>query len=365
MQNADSSAPMRLILRIATFFLLLSVMPGVRAGATPEPVHLKPALLESFERYVRLVDARNKGELGKGAPFLQVDSLPDERRAEAYAALRRGEVKIERLEARENGRKIETPGGLIHHWAGAVFIPGATLGETLALLQDYDHHEKYYAPDVQRSKILERDADHFRILLRFRRKKVITVVLNTEHDVHYFTDGARRAHSRSSATRIAEVEHHDEPGEREKPAGEDGGYLWRMETWWRMEERDAGTYVQSEVVSLTRNIPAGLGWLIGPFVHSIPRESLTFTLSATRDAVKKRQQERKSSRAEGAACRVPIYGPCRFTARNAEGRLWPTIFSSELRPAVFTTSNRCSSRRHTTSFSRNRWGWARTRISLE
>jgi hypothetical protein len=43
--------------------------------------------------------------------------------------------------------------------------------------------------------------------------------------------------------------------------------------------------VQSEVVSLTRDIPAGFGWLIGPFVTSIPRESLTFTLEATRKAV--------------------------------------------------------------------------------
>jgi len=28
-----------------------------------------------------------------------------------------------------------------------------------------------------------------------------------------------------------------------------------------------------------------LGWLIGPFVNSIPKETLTFTLEATRKAV--------------------------------------------------------------------------------
>jgi hypothetical protein len=58
-----------------------------------------------------------------------------------------------------------------------------------------------------------------------------------------------------------------------------------METWWRMEEKNEGVYVQSEVVSLTRNIPAGLGWMIGPFVTSVPKQSLTFTLEATRKAV--------------------------------------------------------------------------------
>jgi len=61
--------------------------------------------------------------------------------------------------------------------------------------------------------------------------------------------------------------------------------MWRMETWWRVEERDGSVYVQSEVASLTRDIPAGLGWMIKPFVMGIPKESLTFTLEATRKAV--------------------------------------------------------------------------------
>jgi hypothetical protein len=85
--------------------------------------------------------------------------------------------------------------------------------------------------------------------------------------------------------RIAEVENAGKSDEREKTPGDDGGFMWRMETWWRMEERDGGVYVQSEVASLTRNIPTGLGWMIGPFVNDIPRQSLTFTLVATRKAV--------------------------------------------------------------------------------
>src|SRR5260370_24614608 len=97
--------------------------------------------------------------------------------------------------------------------------------------------------------------DQLGIFLRFRRLKVITVVLNTEHDVDYFHDTPGHAHSRSSAVRIAEVENAGKSDEREKTPGDDGGYLWRMETWWRMEERDAAVYVHSEVASLTRAIP--------------------------------------------------------------------------------------------------------------
>jgi hypothetical protein len=35
---------------------------------------------------------------------------------------------------------------------------------------------------------------------------------------------------------------------------------------------------------LTRDIPAVIGWMIEPFVTGIPKESLTFTLEATRKA---------------------------------------------------------------------------------
>jgi hypothetical protein len=121
---------------------------------------------------------------------------------------------------------------------------------------------------------------------------VITVVLNTEHDVQYFHDAPGKAHSRSSAVRIAEVENAGESDEREKAPGDDDGFMWRMETWWRMEERDGGVYVQSEVASLTRDIPTGLGWMIKPFVTDIPKESLTFTLEATRKAVVARRAAR-------------------------------------------------------------------------
>jgi hypothetical protein len=234
---------------------------------------------------LQLTEARNAEELKRGNNLLWIDSLPDSQRAAAYAELKRGDVKMKKLETRENGEPIRCPGGMIHHWVGLIFIPGAKLDQVLGILEDYDRHSAYYTPDVERSKLESRDGDHFRVFLRFRRHKVITVVLNTEHDVQYYRDSPERAHSRSSAVRIAEVENPGESDEREKTPGDDGGFLWRMETWWRMEERNGGVYVQSEVASLTRNIPTGLGWLIGPFVTSIPRESLTFTLEATRKAV--------------------------------------------------------------------------------
>ena len=289
---AGHLAPMADVGRVAVFLfgVLLTLACGLSGsgGADPAAPNLKADTVAAFNKYVRLTEARNNDELQRGTNLLWVDGLQETERAPAYAALKRGEVKMRKLDTRESGDKIRCPGGMIHHWTGVVFIPGAKLPDVLQVLQDYDHHAQYYAPDVERSKIESRDGDHFLVFLRFRRHKVITVVLNTEHDVHYFRDSGTRAHSRSSATRTAEVENAGKSNEREKPPGEDGGFLWRMETWWRMEERDGGVYVQSEVVSLTRDIPAGLGWLIGPFVTSIPKETLTFTLEATRKAVEMR-----------------------------------------------------------------------------
>lgn len=262
--------------------LALALTP---AEADPAPVNLKPETVAAFDTYVKLTDARNTEELQRETNLLWIDRLNENERSQAYQALTRGEVKMQKLETRENGEKIRCPGGMIHHWVGVAFVAGAKLQDVLGVLQDYNHHAQYYAPDVEQSKIESHDSDHFLVFLRFRRHKVITVVLNTEHDVRYFRDSEAREHSRSSAVHVAEVENAGKANETEKPPGDDGGYLWRMETWWRMEERDGGVYVQSEVVSLTRDIPAGLGWLIGPFVTSIPKETLTFTLQATRKAV--------------------------------------------------------------------------------
>jgi hypothetical protein len=272
---------------VLTAFFIAASFEAMR-GAEPPAQKLQLETVAAFDHYVQLTDERNQTELNAGKDLLWIDTLPEAQRVQHYAALKRGEIEMERLTTLDQGKAIPCPGGMIHHWVGVAFLPGVRLGDVLDVLEDYNHQSTYYAPDVEQSRIESHDGDHFRVFLRFRRHKVITVVLNSEHEVNYFHDSTRRAHSRSSAVHIAEVENPGKPDEREKPPGDDGGFLWRMETWWRMEERDGGVYVQSEVASLTRDIPAGLGWLIGPFVTSIPKETLSFTLNATRKAVEEK-----------------------------------------------------------------------------
>ena len=242
---------------------------------------LKPATVAAFNEYVSQTEQRMSTEVNSGR-FLWIDTVPPLQRDDYDARLRKGEVITKQLQTLEEGRTIHVPDGLIHHWIGLVFIPGASLANTVALLQDYDQQHKFYAPEVERSRLIRRTGDNFHVYLRLRRKKVVTVVLNTEYDVHYTMLGNDRAYARSYSTRIAEVDHAGGAIETEKPIGNDSGFLWRLNSYWRFWQRDGGTYVQLEAISLTRDIPTGLGWLIRPLVTSVPQESLQFTLSHTR-----------------------------------------------------------------------------------
>jgi len=242
---------------------------------------LKPATVAAFDRYVSLTEQRMANEVNSDG-FLWIDTTAAEQRNTYYARLAKGEVLTKRLLTLENGRAIDVPDGLIHHWIGLVFIPGAALTQSIDLLQDYDSQYKHYAPEVERSRLIRRNGSDFHVYLRLRRKKVVTVVLNTDYDVHYTNLGTDRASARSYSTRIAEVEHAGDTNEIEKPVGNDSGFLWRLNSYWRFWQRDGGTYVQLEAISLTRDIPVGLGWLIRPFVTSVPQESLQFTLGLTR-----------------------------------------------------------------------------------
>jgi hypothetical protein len=253
----------------------------------PAPVKsadLKPETMAAYKRYLQITQANIDAELTRKDPYLWIDSLPTARRASNYSALRKGDLVIDRLETLDQGKTIPVPGGLVHHWIGTIFIPGATLAQTLEFMEDYNHKQDYFRPDIQRSKILRRDGDDFLVNLRFYKKQVITTVIDTDHQVHYHIVDSTHAWSRSHTTRIQEVEDPGETTEHLEPPGHDRGFLWSMDTYWRFQEKDGGTYVECQSLSLTRDIPTGLGWMVGPFVTSVPRESLTFTLVTARSA---------------------------------------------------------------------------------
>jgi hypothetical protein len=267
----------------SVFVVLILLLVAPFSSAT----ELKPKTRDAFDKYVRLTEERIKSEQEPGKPYLTIDELKPEERSAVLARLKNGEVVIERKRTLENGKEIDVPDGMIHHWMGIVFIPGTTLKKTLALEQDYDHHAQYYSPTVTRSKLVSRKGDDFKISYRVKQKKIITVVMDTDYDVLYESVSPTRERSRSISTRIQEIENAGEKIEKAKRVDDGNGFMWRLNSYWRMEERDGGVYVQCEAVSLSRDIPTGLGWMIKGFVESVPRESLMFTLGKTREALGK------------------------------------------------------------------------------
>ncbi|MCI0352695.1 MAG: hypothetical protein L0Z53_25015 [Acidobacteriales bacterium] len=261
----------KLIFLLATSTVWLCV--GFASAA-----ELKTKTTEAYDAYLVAAEQQIDREQAS-AQFFWGSVTPQEEK------LRAGEIIIQKGTVENNSGKV--PDGLVHHWSGFIFIPKVGISRLFSFLQDYDHHSQYYKPEVSRSKLLRREGDHFVAYLRFVKKKVITVVLDTEHDVNYTRLDAQRAYSRSHTTRVNEVESPGEPSERQKPVGQGGGYMWRMDTYWRYLEKDGGVYVRCDAVSLTRDIPTGLGWLIGPFITSIPRDSLNHTLNSTRLALGK------------------------------------------------------------------------------
>jgi hypothetical protein len=243
---------------------------------------LKAPTIAAFERYQRIAEATIETDVSSPDRFLHVFHGSAEDRAKADRQLRGGEVAVERLRVVDNGRRIEVPEGLIHHWIGSIFVPNVHLGTAVAVLQDFDQHAELFRPNIAQSKILEHDGDRFRLALRFYMKKIIAVTVDTESLAEFTPRGPDRETSAIRSVRVNEVENVGTPAERQKPDGHGGGYMWRMNTYWRFLERDGGTYIECEALTLSRNIPTGLGWLIGPVLTSIPRDMLTSALQATR-----------------------------------------------------------------------------------
>lgn len=267
-----------MMVRTRTLVLACVALIWSPGGATA--AELQQGTIDAFNRYVAAYEAQSAA-----GPFLWIDGNSAAQRQGRETA-RTGGLVMERIQVRSGGREIDIPDGVVHHWLGSVFVPGANVDKALALLQAYDRHGDIYKPSIARSRLLSRDGDTFRFFLRFYARKVITVVLNSEHEARFTREDATRARSRIVSTRIAEVENPDTPQEREKPVGNDGGFLWRLNSYWRVVERDGGVYVQCETISLTRSIPLGLNWIVGPFVTSVPRELLSFTLVTSRAALR-------------------------------------------------------------------------------
>ena len=265
------------------FIVLAASSAAVATGA--EPAELRGPTVQAWLAYERLVDSRLQAAPPAGVPFFALDAYGIQGWKTAALA---GGVAMRRLERPQpGGAAVEVPAGKIHHWAGAVFVPGQTVEGVLQHLSTYAGRESEHYDDVVASRLISRSGDAHKVFLKLRRTKVVTATYNTEHAVEYRRLAGSRATARSVSTRIAELADAGTAKEREKPDGQDRGFLWRLNVYWRYEAVDGGMLIECESISLSRDLPALLNLVIGGMVEGIARESLQRTLTRLKAALMK------------------------------------------------------------------------------
>jgi hypothetical protein len=251
------------------------------AGVSGMAAAPAPAAVTAYNAYIQKVEMRLAGQHRAASAFLGVTGNGEQ----SYARMKKGEQVIEQLTPATGD---EWDGAMLHHWRGSAFAPGAKAADFERLMRDFAGYPKVFSPQVVSATVLTHASeDEFQVRMRVKQKHVLTVVMDTDYDTSFGKLDGERGYSLSRSTRIAEIEAAGTAKEKALSPEEAHGFLWRMNSYWSYEERDGGLYMQIETVSMTRSIPRGLGWAVGPFVQSVPRESLEFTLSAVCGRLKK------------------------------------------------------------------------------
>jgi len=177
-------------------------------------------------------------------PFLWVDESTDRSRR-----VRAGEVLVSAV---SDHSPIRAPKGLIRDWIGATLIPNAGLEDIFGVVHDYNRYREFYKPLVIDSKALGADGPDYQFSLLMLNKLLFAkTALASEWNAATFSS------SIAYSTRVEEIGDYGSPGARKLPLNEGSGYIRRLYSFSRFEQRDEGVYVELEVIALSRDIRGG------------------------------------------------------------------------------------------------------------
>lgn len=262
-------AKLMVVRRIASLLVLSAALPLV----LPSPleaqikitVQLSPATTQAFDKYVATAEKQMDWKA-------RTSAKPG------------GDVDLMAL----GGSPINVPDGMIHDWVAGVLIPGGSTDKELAMFRDYAGYKKVFAPEVLDSKLLSHNGDRWGSWLRFgRRAGVINVTYDAEYASQYrflrdSAGGGGRWAILSRSTKISELDDNNKP----LADGASQGFLWRLNSYWLIEPRREGLYLECRAISLSRDIPNGLGWIVRPIIATVPRDSLRTTVEEARNALR-------------------------------------------------------------------------------
>lgn len=246
------------------------------ASLKAKGAELNAETLHAWDAYVQAQNAR-VAQYSGATPFLW-----SEQSADRLRHLRKGETVIAPFG--ENPHRV--PQGLIHHWVGAVFLPGTQLDEVVSVVRDYGRYKDLYAPNVIESRLLRQTDTEDTFSLRILNEAVLAkFALDTEFQDVFKKLDRNKAYIFSHTTRVREVENLGTPDEYEAPADTGRGLIWRLYSISRFEQRDGGVYVELEAIALSRDSPGALRWLVDPIVRRTSKGSMHASLEKTQEAV--------------------------------------------------------------------------------
>jgi hypothetical protein len=258
----------------------LFVLALVAACAAPvaRTAELQAGTLAAWQAYLKQSDVQMQKRIESRGLFLWMDESPDR-----AARVRRGEAVIAPVAGKGTQ---DVPNGLVHHWIGAIFIPGATVDSLLAVVHDFDSYHRVYRPVVTSSRTLACADSKQEFQMVWQRKLLmVSAAMQGRYQAYDVMLDANRGYSVAEAVEVREIEGYRHSDERLLPPDTGNGFIWRIRSTARFEERDGGVYLELEAIALTRDIPASLAWMVNPLVNHLSVNSLTTTLRQTRDAV--------------------------------------------------------------------------------
>jgi hypothetical protein len=271
------------------------------APAASDGAELKEETLKTWDAYIQTVNAQMRGRL-QGS-FLWVDEEPHR-----VDHVREGKILVSSV-GPKNPNPV--PSGLVHDWLGAAFIPDARLGDVLSAVRDYAHYKQFYKPTVVDARSLGTDGGCDKYSMRVVNKETVAeTALDTEYQACYLQLDELRWYGTAHTTRVQEIWHYGRPDEQELPPNQGSGYIWRLYTLARFEQRDGGVYIELEAIALSRDIPVALRWVVDPIVRRVSRNTLLISLQ---------QMEEAARSTAGTANRAAKSST--ITASNAEGTI--------------------------------------------
>lgn len=286
----------------------LKILPFTLLVAAGESAVLKPETVSAWQDYIKQEDLSVHKRTADGQSFFWADQNPTR-----FEKLRAGSMIVEPM---GEPNPLHVPSGLIHHWIGAVFIPNSTAEDLLSVTRDYGHYKDYYKPGVADAKPISTSPDRDEFTIRFVNSSVLS---KTSLEGTYSTDFVRlndkRWYTVSLTTQMQEIRDFGQAKEKRFAPNQGSGYIWRLYSTARLEERDGGVLLEIEAIALSREIPAALHWFVDPIVRRISRESLEKSLAETVDAVRNHAQAcaEQAAHSSSGVSQTIVVGTCAHT----------------------------------------------------